>query len=127
MLRPRGAGRYGALADLVALSHLSFVSFMVAGGPLARRRPRLTRWHLAAVGAAVAVNLAGADCPLTRLEKHLDLRAGRRPYESGFLSHYLIEPVYPKGITGRVNLAILATWVVPTSLAYATRARRAAG
>jgi hypothetical protein len=126
MLRPPGAGRHAALANVVALSHLAYVGFMVAGGPLAHRRPRLTRWHLAAVGAAVAVNLAGADCPLTRLEKHLVRRAGRRPYESGFVSHYLIEPVYPKGITGRVNLAILATWAVPTALAYATRARRVA-
>ena len=102
----------------MAVTHLAFIAFLIAGGPLARRMPRLMKWHLGAIGVTVAINLARADCPLTVWEKHFLTRAGREPYESGFISHYLVEPIYPAGIDGRVNLMILAAWMVPTAFAY---------
>ena len=106
------------LAGLMAVTHLAFIAFLITGGPLARRMPRLMKWHLGAIGVTVAINLARADCPLTVWEKHFLAQAGREPYESGFISHYLVEPIYPAGIDGRVNLMILAAWMVPTAFAY---------
>ena len=102
----------------MAVTHLAFIAFLIAGGPLARRMPKLIKWHLGAIGVTAAINLAGAECPLTVWEKHFLAQAGREPYESGFISHYLVEPIYPAGIDGRVNLMILAAWMVPTGFAY---------
>ena len=102
----------------MAVTHLAFIAFLVVGGLLARRMPRLIKWHLGAIGATVAINLTGSECPLTVWEKHFLTQAGREPYESGFISHYLVEPIYPAGIDGRVNLMILAAWMVPTAFAY---------
>lgn len=106
------------LAGLMAVTHLAFIAFLVVGGLLARRMPRLIKWHLSAIGVTVAINLTGSECPLTVWEKHFLVQAGREPYESGFISHYLVEPIYPAGIDGRVNLMILAAWMVPTAFAY---------
>ncbi|WP_419912107.1 DUF2784 domain-containing protein [Candidatus Poriferisodalis sp.] len=106
------------LARLMAASHLAYIVFLLVGGFAAKRRPKLMKWHLAAFGAAGLVNITGSDCPLTTWEKWFLLRAGREPYETGFASHYLVEPFYSKGITGRVNSVILLALVIPVVVSY---------
>ena len=106
------------LARLVAASHLGYIVFLLVGGFMARRWPNLMKWHLGAIGAAGVVNLTGSDCPLTVWETWLLRKGGREPYESGFISHYLVEPIYPPGITGRVNFVILITLTVPITVSY---------
>ena len=117
-LQVSGVVLAGGLARLVAASHLAYIVFMLVGGFAARRWPRLTKWHLGALGAGAAVNLAGADCPLTVWEKRCLHRAGHVPYETGFVSHYLVEPVYPRGIDGRVRFVILVALAVPNLVSY---------
>ena len=106
------------LARLVAASHLGYIVFLLVGGFMARRWPKLTKWHLGAIGAAGVVNITGSDCPLTVWEKWFLRHAGQEPYETGFISHYLVEPVYPPGINGRVNFVILVTLTVPITISY---------
>ncbi|WP_420610181.1 DUF2784 domain-containing protein [Candidatus Poriferisodalis sp.] len=106
------------LARLVAASHLSYIVFLLVGGFMAKRWPQLMKWHLGAIGAAGVVNITGSDCPLTVCETWLLRQAGREPYETGFISNYLVEPVYPPGITGRVNFVILVTLTVPITVSY---------
>ena len=106
------------LARLVAASHLGYIVFLLVGGLMARRWPKLMKWHLGAIGAAGVGNLTGSDCPLTVWETWLLREGGREPYETGFISHYLVEPVYPPGITGRVNFVILVTLTVPITVSY---------
>jgi len=115
------------LARLMAASHLAYIVFLLVGGFAAKRRPKLMKWHLAAFGAAGLVNITGSDCPLTTWEKWFLRRAGREPYETGFASHYLVEPFYTKGITGRVNSVILLALVIPVLVSYWRLARGAAG
>jgi hypothetical protein len=120
----RSARGWSLLAKGTAAAHLSYVGLLVVGGPLSVRWPRLLPVHVAALGAAIAVNVTGSDCPLTVVEKDLLARAGEPVYEGGFNSHYLVEPIHPAGITGRVNLAMLATLCVPTTLSYVAVLRR---
>ena len=108
----------------MAGTHLSFIVFLVVGGPLAARFPRVVLWHLGAIAATAAVNLSGSDCPLTTWEKFFLVQAGQQPYENGFISHYLVEPVHAAGIDGSVNLVILGAWILPTTCAYLLFARR---
>jgi hypothetical protein len=115
---------WSVLAKATAVAHLSYVGFLVVGGPLSVRWPRLLPLHVAALAAAIAVNVTGSDCPLTVVEKHALTRAGEPVYEGGFNSHHLVEPIHPAGIDGRVNMAMLATLCVPTALSYAAVLRR---
>ncbi len=116
---------YGLLADGVAALHLAAVVLMLAGGVLALRRPRLLWAHVPVALAILAVNRAGADCPLTDLELVLRSRAGEAPYGGGFIGHYLVEPMHPGGITPSVQLVIYALAVLPNAVAYALLVRRA--
>ena len=113
-----------AAARAVALTHFAIVGFLIAGGPLARRFPRLVPAHLATIATIVGINLTGSDCPLTNVEMNLLRASGRVPYENGFISHYFVERFHPAGINGRVNLVLLSAWMIPTAFAYALPSRR---
>jgi Protein of Unknown function (DUF2784) len=106
------------LADLVAFTHGSYVLFLIVGAPLAVRFRGLVRYHLVAFGAALAVNLAHLDCPLTSLEKALDRAGGITPYEGGFNAHYLFHPLLGAQPDGRANLVMLSLLALPILGAY---------
>jgi Protein of Unknown function (DUF2784) len=114
---------YRALAYGTALSHLAFVVALVGGAWWVARRPERWKLHLPVVVAMATVSLAGADCPLTVLENHFRELGGWERYGSGFISHYLVEPLHPAGITPAVRALIIALWVVPNALAYAVVVR----
>src|SRR5215203_1076031 len=86
---------YALLADLVVLLHLVFVLFVLAGGILALRWPRLARLHLPAAAWGAIVEISGSVCPLTPLENWLRTRAGNMAYETDFISHYGLPFLYP--------------------------------
>lgn len=109
----------GWLADVVAGTHLLLIGIMLIGGLLAWRWRGLLWLHIPCALAILAVNLLGADCPLTTWELGLRTAAGDQPYGNGFISHYLIEPWHPRGITATVRQAIYGIAIVPTVVAYA--------
>ena len=86
-------------ADAVALLHLAFVLFVVFGGLLVWRWPRLVWLHLPAVGWGAWIEFAGGLCPLTPLENHLRQAVGEAGYAGGFIDHYLWPLLYPAGLT----------------------------
>ena len=114
----------GELAGAVAVVHLLAILAMLTGALLALRWPRLLRVHLPVAAAILAVNLAGADCPLTDLELWLRAAAGEPAYSGGYISHYLVEPLHAGGITPAVSIAIYAIAVTPNALAAALFAAR---
>ena len=117
----------GELAGAVAVVHLLAVALMLSGALLALRWPRLLPPHLLVAGAILAVNLAGADCPLTDLEQWLRAAAGEASYSGGYIAHYLVEPWHPAGMTPAVSQAVYAVALAPNALAavlFAVRAGR---
>ncbi len=103
-------------ADGTLLFHLAFILFAVFGGALAA----LWRWaplvHLPAMAWAVFVELTGRICPLTYLENHLRIRAGQSGYAQSFVEHYLVDIIYPSGLTRDIQF-MLAVGVVVINLA----------
>jgi len=115
-------------AGVVVAVHLAFVVFVLVGGFAAWHWRQLLRPHLVAVGVSAALALAGLDCPLTELEKWLRELAGDVPYRGGFISHYLVEPVYSPGTTPTVRVVLRVVTVAITLAAYVGYlARRRAG
>jgi hypothetical protein len=116
---------YAVLADLVMVVHFVGIGFIVAGGLLVRRRPRLAWLHLPAVGWGVAIIMIGYTCPLTPLEKFFRRLAGEPVYSGGFIDHYLEGVVYPARLTWLVWAAAgLAVVVGYAGLVAGTRQRR---
>ena len=100
------------LAVLVAAVHFALTVFLVAGAPVASRRPRLMKWYLVALAPTAIVNLAGMPCPLTVWEKDLLRLAGETPYRGGFISHYFVKPFYSPGLDASADAVLLVLMVV---------------
>jgi hypothetical protein len=94
------------LADLVVLTHLAFVVFVVIGGLAVLRWPRLAWVHLPAVAWGVLIEFAGWICPLTPLENVLRQAGGGPAYGGGFIDHYVAGALYPAGLTRAVQVAL---------------------
>ena len=99
------------LADLVVIFHSLFVLFVVLGGMLALRWPKLAYIHLPVAVYGALIELIGWICPLTPLEKRLRESAGLQGYEGGFVEHYILPVLYPSGLTRGVQL-VLGTVVI---------------
>jgi hypothetical protein len=97
---------YRLLADGVLLVHFGFVVFVVVGGVLVLRRPRLAWLHLPAAAWGVLVQVGNWTCPLTPLENLLRERGGQAGYSGGFVEHYLLSVLYPAGMTYGMHLAL---------------------
>ena len=107
------------LADAVVITHAAFVAFVVAGGFLVLRWPRVAWIHLPAVVWGAALELVGLECPLTPLENALRARAGRSPYAGGFVEHHVLPLLYPDDLTRNVQLALGTAVLVVNALVYA--------
>lgn len=115
------------LADVVLVAHLAFILFVVAGGLLAWRHPRIAWLHLPALAWATYVELASVTCPLTPLEVSLRRAAGGAGYSDGFIEHYLVPIVYPPGLTPRAQTLLGVALIALNMVLYgalAVRARR---
>ncbi len=118
------------LADTVVVIHLAFIAFIVGGGLLALRWPRLAWVHLPIATWGVVVQWMCWTCPLTPLENWLRHRAGKTPYEGGFVEHHVIPILYPSGFGPRLQVVLGAVVLGANFIIYATvlrRARRRAG
>jgi hypothetical protein len=97
---------YRGLADLVLVVHLAFVLFVVLGGLLALRWPRVAWVHVPVALYGATIEFVGFICPLTPLEIWLRRRGGEAGYEGGFIEHYIMAALYPTGLTREIQLAL---------------------
>ena len=94
------------LATAIALLHLLFIGFVLFGGFLVLKWPRLMWLHVPAAVWGVLIEFAGWWCPLTKWENHFLEQAGRAGYTGGFVGHYIMPVIYPAGLTRGLEIAI---------------------
>ncbi len=95
---------YVLAADLVLLTHVLFVAFVVFGlAAILVGKPLGWRWvrkfwfriaHLCAIAVVVLQAWLGAICPLTILEMALRERGGDATYTGSFIAHWLESILY---------------------------------
>jgi len=115
---------YRVLADLVLVIHLAFVLFVVLGGLLVPRWPRLAWLHLPAAVWGVLIEYSGWICPLTPLENSLRVKGGEAGYSTGFIQHYIQPTLYPSGLTRPTQLVLGSIVLLLNLAAYAIVFRR---
>ncbi len=123
------------LADCVLFVHAGFVVFVVLGGLLVLRRPKVAWLHLPCAAWGVLIEYAGRVCPLTPLENALRVRGGGAGagYSGDFIAHYVTTLLYPAGLTRGLQVALgsfallLNVAVYGWVLARRRRALRATG
>ena len=111
-------------ADLVASLHFAFVVFVVLGGLLVLRWPRLAWLHLPAVAWGASIELLGWICPLTPLENRLRHEAGLAGYEGGFVEHYLLPMLYPASLSRSVQVILGLSVLLINAVLYGSILRR---
>ena len=109
---------YGRLAELVVVLHFCFVLFVLFGGALALRWPKMVWLHLPAAAWGALISFAGWVCPLTPLEKWLRRQGGAAGYEGGFVEHYILPVLYPRGLTHEVQIALGVIVILLNVLIY---------
>ncbi|GAA0226263.1 hypothetical protein GCM10010492_25690 [Saccharothrix mutabilis subsp. mutabilis] len=111
-----------ALAELVMVLHFGVLGFLVVGGFLAWRWPRLVWFHVAmAVWGALIVTFPLA-CPLTWLENAFRTAAGQEPLPTGFIDTYIDGVLYPESAAPTVQL-VVALCVVVSWVGYYVKRR----
>ena len=110
---------YRALADLVLVFHLAFVLFVVLGGLLVLRWPRVAWLHVPAAVWGVLIEYTGWICPLTPLENSFRARGGEAGYSGGFIEHYIQPLLYPAGLTRSTQVVLGSLALVLNLTAYA--------
>lgn len=118
--------QHALLANVLLVIHGLFILFVLLGGALVWRWPRLAWLHLPAVAWAAWVAWAGWICPLTPMENALRRAAGQAGYGGGFIEHYLAAWIYPDGLTRGVQIGLGVFVILLNIGAYAllVRARR---
>lgn len=110
---------YRGLADLTVIVHIAFIVFVMCGGWLVLRKPRVAWLHLPAVLWGAWIEVAGWLCPLTPLENWLRRRAGDAAYETSFVEQYLLPLLYPAALTREWQLALGALVLIVNAVPYA--------
>ena len=115
---------YGVLTDVVVLVHGAFVVFVVVGGFVALRWPRVVWFHAPAVLWGSIVELAGWGCPLTPLENWLRALAEEAGYAGGFIERYLMPVLYPEQLTRPVQAVLGVSVLLVNLIVYTYVLRR---
>ena len=120
---------YSAIADLVLLTHVAFIGFVVVGLVLIWMG-HFSKWewvrglkfrvlHLLAILVVMAQAWVGVICPLTTLEQSIRSKGGMDSYSGSFIAHWMqqfiffeAEPiVFTMGYTLFAGLVAGSWWV----------------
>ena len=109
---------YRVAADLLVLLHLAFIIFVVAGGLSVLRWPWMAWLHLPAAVWGALIEFRGWVCPLTPWENSLRRLAGEEGYSEGFIEYYILQLVYPPGLTRDIQVGLGTAVVLINLLIY---------
>jgi hypothetical protein len=107
------------LADILVLLHLLFVVFVVAGGFLLLRWPKIAWLQVPAAVWGAYIEFSSGICPLTPLENHLRALSGEAGYSVSFVERYLMPILYPANLTVPIQIVLGGLVVVVNLAAYA--------
>jgi drug/metabolite transporter superfamily protein YnfA len=114
---------YNVLANAIVLAHFLFIAFVVGGGLLVIRWPRIAFVHLPAAVWGAVVEIFGWVCPLTPLQNHFRFLAGDSSYGGDFIARYLIPIIYPENLTTTIQ-QVLGGLVIAVNIIFYTIAIR---
>jgi len=109
---------WSLLADGLVILHFAFTTFVVFGGFLTWRWPRVSFVHIPALAWGCWVEASHTICPLTPLENHFRHLGGQAGYSGGFLAHYLVRVLYPPGLTWHIQWVLAAALLAINLIAY---------
>ena len=92
--------------------------FVVLGGLLVIRWPRIAWLHIPSAAWGIAVECADWICPLTPIENVLRERAGLAAYQGDFVEQYVLSLLYPERLTRGMQLLLGGFTLTVNALVY---------
>jgi hypothetical protein len=115
---------YRFFADALVVFHLAFVGFVIFGGILVVRWPRMAFAHLPAAAWGVFIEWSGLLCPLTSIENNLRELGSESAYQGGFVDHYVMPVLYPAGLTREIQFILGAGILILNVTLYTIMVRQ---
>ncbi|MHA1107801.1 MAG: DUF2784 domain-containing protein [Alphaproteobacteria bacterium] len=114
---------YRILADAVVGIHFLFIVFVLSGGLLVFRWPRMAWLHVPAFLWGGLIVIGGWICPLTYVENYFRMKGAAEGYAGGFMERYLLPLIYPEllfpgGLFPGIFIAIGCFVLVVNGLIY---------
>jgi hypothetical protein len=103
------------------------VLFVIAGGLLVVRWPRVAWAHLPAAAWGAWVEFAGWVCPLTPMENWLRQQGGQTVYTTSFVEEYFLPILYPPALTREIQWMLGALVLAVNAVVYLVAMRRRVG
>jgi hypothetical protein len=105
----------GYLVTVILVVHFGYLLYVILGGFLAWRWPRLFWPHLVAGAWGLAVVGIPLECPLTTAENWAREQAGLARQSQGFIDRYIEGVLYPSRYTVLLQLlvavVVVGSWV----------------
>lgn len=115
---------YSILADIVAGLHLGFILFVLFGGLLIVKWPKMMGLHLPAVTWGAVVEFTGWICPLTPLENWLRAQGSESDHTGDFIARYFLPILYPEALTRDIQVMLGALVLLVNLVVYGCLWRR---
>lgn len=115
---------YNVLSDIIVGVHFLFIAFVVCGGLLVIRWPRIAFVHLPAAIWGAAVEIFGWVCPLTPLENRFRMLSGENSYSGDFIARYLMPIIYPENLTTTIQQFLGCLVIVVNIILYTLAIRK---
>jgi hypothetical protein len=115
---------YNVLSDVIVSVHFLFILFVICGGLLVIRWPRVAFVHLPAAVWGAIVEIFGWICPLTPLENHFRDLAGKTLYSGDFVARYLLPVIYPENLTTTIQQFLGCLVIVVNIILYTIAIRK---
>jgi Protein of Unknown function (DUF2784) len=106
---------YQLLTKVIIGLHFGWLLYIVFGGFLAWRWPRMIFPHLVAAAWGAGIALGMLECPLTDAENWARDRAGDEVSTGGFIDRFVEGVIYPPQYTGALQalavVIVVASWI----------------
>ena len=112
------------IADAIVVTHFLFIAFVIFGGLLVIRWPKVAFVHLPAAIWGALVEFFSWICPLTPLENHFREMAGEALYSGDFVARYLIPVIYPVNLTTSIQKVLGVMVILVNVIFYAIAIRK---
>ncbi|WP_020577175.1 DUF2784 domain-containing protein [Actinopolymorpha alba] len=115
---------YRVLASTTAATHFLFLAYVIAGGFMAWRWPRMIIPHVVAVAWALVGVIIPLACPLTAIQNWLRHKGGEAVLHRGFIDHYVTGVLYPARYESAMRVLVACVVVVSWLGVYQRRRTR---
>jgi hypothetical protein len=109
---------YRLASDSVLLLHMAFILFVLFGGMLTVWWRWIPFIHIPAAAWGFFVEVTAHVCPLTYWENYFLIKAGQSGYPDSFVEYYLLDILYPSGLTREIQLVLAGVVVIVNITVY---------